>query len=106
MEWIVLLCKRGTHVRAWFVTIMIYIIFISDCLRFCFMHLIEELCRTVVEWNSHRIRPSVDSSSLPGPVVLYATTHWYALYNTVLYSCSLLCTQVYKTTYAPLIPGM
>ena len=32
-----------------------------DCLRFCFMHLIQEELDTVVhEWNTHRIRPSKD----------------------------------------------
>ena len=70
IEWIILLCKYGTHVSAWFVTQLFFIItciFISDCLRFCFMHLIEEdLCRTGVEWNSHRIRPSANSNSPPG----------------------------------------
>lgn len=35
----------------------------SDCLRFCFMHLIQEELNTLShEWNSHRIRRSKDCS--------------------------------------------
>ena len=32
---------------------------VRDCLRFCFMHLIQEdLYKVSFEWNTHRIRPT------------------------------------------------
>ena len=44
-----------------------------DCLRLCFMHLIQEDLDSVSsEWNSHRIRPLRDSDCPPGhPNELY-----------------------------------
>ena len=44
-----------------------------ECLRFCFMRLIQnELNNVVKRWNLHRIRPSNNRESPPGkPDVLY-----------------------------------
>ena len=50
---------NGVHVH-----ITLYNIPFRDCLKFCFMHLIEMgMEKTVTEWNSHRIHPSTNSSS-------------------------------------------
>lgn len=45
----------------------------TECLRFCFMHLIQkELNDVAKRWNVHRIRPSNNRESPPGkPDVLY-----------------------------------
>ena len=44
-----------------------YVIPYRDCLRFTFMHIIqEELMNVAREWNTHRIRPNQCSASVPG----------------------------------------
>ena len=60
------------HYRQCYTLSHLFIITFRDCLKFCFMHLIEkDLGRAVSEWNTHRIRPSSNSSPPGHPDELF-----------------------------------
>jgi hypothetical protein len=61
--WIALPSECHSHVCAMQFMHVAIVIYCRDCLKFCFMHLIQEdLFKISLEWNSHRIRRNRNSS--------------------------------------------
>ena len=51
-----------------------------ECLRFCFLPLIrEELNRIAQHWNLHKIRPSLNQESPPGPELREAISYLHTI---------------------------